>query len=355
MFIVDAHLDLAYNAIDHGRDLQQPIKQLRQLEGKRPPGGIATVTIPEIKRAGIGIVFGTLFAMPANSKLASLSGENTYQTADQAFSLGVAQLDYYHRLADEDESIRLIGNQTDLSEVLKSEQMPDGRLLGIVPLMEGADPIREPQELERWVERGLRIIGLAWDDTRYASGSWRNSRHGLTKDGMALLEAMAEFGLILDITHMSEKASLEALERYEGTAVATHSNCQALVPGERQLSNDQIQIIGQKGGVIGMVLYNPFLKAGHRIGEPKNKISLDNVVAHIDHICQLLGDAAHVGIGSDFDGGFGAADIPQEMDTIFDLNLIPVKLREKGYSESDISAVMGRNWINILQQNLKDD
>lgn len=354
MLLVDAHLDLAYNAINFGRNLQQPLSELRRRERNQSSNGIATVTVPELKRAGVGIVFGTIFTLPAHSRLATPNDLFAYRTQAEAHRFGMQQLDYYHRLADEDASIRLVQNRATLEAVVDSFQGEEenGRLLGIVPLMEGADPIREPEEVELWVERGLRLIGPAWDDTVYAAGAWQHARHGLTKAGHGLLEVMQSFNLILDITHMNDKGSLEALERYEGTAVATHSNCRALVPGERQLSDQQIRLLGERGGMIGIALYNPFLRADQRSGEPKERVTLRHVAAHIDHVCQLLGSAAHVGIGSDFDGGFGAKDIPHEMDSCFDLNLLPQQLKEMGYEQGAIEGIMGKNWISLLQRTL---
>jgi membrane dipeptidase len=216
--------------------------------------------------------------------------------------------------------------------------------------MEGADPLRTPEELALWVERGLRLVGLAWDDTRYAAGAWRGGKQGLTKEGRALLEVMAEFRVILDLTHMNERASLEALEQYQGPVAATHSNCRALVDGERQLSDEQIQAIGERDGVIGIVLFNKFLQAGYEKGDGKEKVTVDQIVAHIDHICQTLGDADHVGLGTDMDGGFGAGDIPAKLETSADLPLIADGLRSAGYEEGHVQQIMGMNWINLLRR-----
>lgn len=348
-FIVDAHLDLAYNALGYGRDQRLPLDQLRA-QSSAGARGIPIVTLPELQKGGVGLVFGTLFVMPAANRFTSLDGGETYRTAVEAHQQAMAQLDYYHRLADDHETIRLVTDLASLNVVLTSHQ-PDATapLLGIVPLMEGADPIRELEEAEYWYERGLRIIGLAWDDTRYAAGAW-GSGGGLTHEGCRLLEVMANFGFIADLTHMSERASLETMERYPGSVIATHSNARALVPGARQLSDTQIRLLGERGGVIGIVLFNHFLQADYRKGDAKQSVTLEQVVAHIDHICQLLGSAAHVGIGSDFDGGFGAADIPAEMDSAADYGLIAVKLREKGYTAVDVAGIMGENWLNLLRR-----
>jgi membrane dipeptidase len=215
--------------------------------------------------------------------------------------------------------------------------------------MEGADPIREPAEAEMWYERGLRIVGLAWDDTRYAAGAWR-SGGGLTKEGHLLLDVMAGFGFILDLTHMSEEASLTCLDKYEGTIIATHSNARALVPTARQLSDAQIRGIADREGVIGIVLANSFLKADHPRRGPKEAVTLEHVVAHIDHICQVVGDAAHIGLGTDFDGGFGVESVPAEIKNLSDLPLIGKALKEKGYTQEDIDGFMGQNWLRILRR-----
>lgn len=349
-FYIDAHLDLAYNALNFQRDLLLPVPDIRRKEGKSPPAGIATVSIADLKTSDVGLIFGTLFVSPKNDSSITFDGPMSYRNAEEAHRNAMAQLDYYHRLADNDPAIRLVKDAHSLNEVVQSWEEEEERLLGIVALMEGADPVRTPEELEMWYERGLRVIGPAWDDTRYASGAWRGSRFGITKDGHHLLEVMAELGFILDITHLSEMASFEVLERYEGMVVATHSNARQLVPGERQLSDDQIRLLGERGGMIGIVLFNAFLEANYYKGAPKERVTLAHVVAHIDHICQILGDANHVGIGSDFDGGIGAADIPFELDSVNDLVKIADALKVHGYQESDIEKIMGANWLRRLQK-----
>lgn len=352
MFNVDAHLDLAYNAVKYGRDLRRPVSEIRELEKSRPTAeGIITTTLPTLQQGGVGLVFGTLFVAPHNGFYITPDETTTYKNADEAHRMAMNQLDYYHRLADEVDYVRLVGDTATLDEVIASHQAESGLtpLLAIVPLMEGADPIREPEEAELWYERGLRLVGPAWDDTRYSPGAWR-AGGSLTKDGRRLLETLADFGFILDLTHMSEKASLEALDSYQGVIVATHSNVRALVPGERHWSDTQYHHLIDRDGVVGVVLYNRFLKAGWSKGDPRQNVTLDTVANHIDHICQLAGDALHVGIGSDLDGGFGAAEIPAELDSAADLPLIGKKLIERGYSQGDADNIMGNNWVRTLRR-----
>lgn len=353
MFIVDAHLDLAYGALRFDRDLRQEVKKIRRQEAalKRPNGTI-TVTIPELLEAEFGLVFGTLFVMPASNNRLPDNTRLVYEDAEGAYRAAGAELDYYRRLADELERVRLVGDLETLEAVVASHENREASLLGIVPLMEGADPVRSPEELEEWYERGVRVIGPAWDDTRYAHGAWRGGG-GFTAAGNHLMEVMADLGFILDITHLSEAASREALERYEGVIVATHSNARSLVPGERQLSDEQILGLAARDGVIGVVLFNGFLKPDYSKSNPKESVTLDALVAQIDYICQLLGDAEHVGIGSDMDGGFGREAVPAEIDTAADLAKIAPALAERGYDDEAISRIMGGNWVERLRVTLK--
>jgi membrane dipeptidase len=353
MQIVDAHLDIAYNAVRYGRDPLLSVKELRQQEQPDPDRGLATVSFPQLREAGGVLLFGTLFTAP--ERAATIMGGDisfTYRDANQAHKMAMDQLDYYHRLVDEEQNqLCLVVDQDSLTEVLQSQQSGEP-LLGILPVMEGADPIREPQELELWVEKGVRAVGLAWDDTRYAAGAWRGNRLGITDQGFELLEIMAENSVILDLTHMNERAALEALDRYEAPLMASHSNARALVPGQRQLSDQLIRRIAEHHGVIGIALYNPFLRAHHHMGDPRELVTLDYVVAHIDHICQLLGDARYVGLGTDMDGGFGAEDIPVPLDTIADLPRVGDHLKQYGYAEEDIARIMGQNWLALLRSTL---
>ena len=352
MFIVDAHLDLAYNALRYGRDLRLELAEAREREkGLRDhPHGTITTTIPELLDSEIGLIFGTLFVLPARSNRAGAANDRlVYEDGDQAYRAAGEQLDYYHRLADEMEAVRLVGDLDSLEEVLASHEEGEMPLLGIVPLMEGADPVRAPEEVEEWYERGVRVIGPAWDDTRYAGGAWR-AGSGFTKEGFALMEVMADLGMILDVTHLSEEATLEAADRYEGVLIASHSNARALVPGGRQLSDEQLRRLGEREGVTGVVMNNHFLKAGYRKRDPKESVTLDDVAAHIDHVCQLLGSADHVGIGSDMDGGFGREDAPAEIESIADLRKIGDAIQDKyAYGEEDVAKIMGSNWVGRLR------
>ncbi len=356
MIIVDAHEDLAWNARSFGRDYTRSAYVTREREeGTDVPrlNGRCMLGLPEWLAGRVAVIFGTVFVMPA--RRARSPRERAYRTPEEAYAEGMAQLDYYERLADDQPRFRLIDTRRDLEEVLKTWDEPqpeDGRRIGIVRLLEGADPIRRPEEVEIWYARGVRIIGPAWGATRYAGGTGEPGP--LTDEGRRLLKAMQAFPFILDLSHMAERSFFEALDRYEGPVIASHSNPQALVPGDRQLSDAMIRALAERDGVIGVVLNNRMLKKGWTRGDPKEAVTVWDVVRAIDHICQRVGDARHVGIGSDFDGGFGAEEAPAEFDTVADLPKIAAALREAGFAEADVEAVMGGNWLRILRQGLPD-
>jgi membrane dipeptidase len=352
VYIVDAHEDVAWNALVLGRDVRRGVSETRQLErGSDIPrrDGTRMVGLPEWLAGDVAVVFGTLFVEPARK---SYPKPHTYTTAEEAHELACAQLDYYHRLADECEQVALIGTRAELDAVLSSwpSEKPQ---VGIVPLMEGADPIREPAEAEMWFQRGVRLVGLSWlTGSSYAGG---NAYPGpLTGKGRELLEVMAELGMILDVSHLAEEAFVEAMERYEGWVVASHANPRARVPGQRQLSDAMIRRLAERGGIIGIVLYDAFLRPGWSKGDPKDAVTLADVAAAVDHVCQVVGDVAHVGLGSDFDGGFGAEGAPQGIDTIADLGRLIPALAEMGYGEDEIAAVMGENWLRLLREALPE-
>ena len=346
-YIVDAHEDIGDSALVWGRDVRRSALETRRLEEGTDASrraGLCMVGLPEWLAGGIAIVLGTIFVAPAGR---SSSESYAYATAEEAHTLGQAQLDFYHRLADECDQIVLVGSRIELEGVLDSWKTQNPQV-GIVPLMEGADPIREPGEAEMWFERGVRLVGLSWmTGSRYAGGNAAPGR--LTDAGRDLLAVMADLGLILDVSHLADEAFFEAVDRFEGWVVATHANPRARVPGRRQLSDEMIRRLAERDGVIGIVLFNSFLKRGWANGDPKDVVTIVDVAAAIDHVCQVVGDAEHVGLGSDFDGGFGAESAPAEMDTVADLTHVVPALGEMGYSEQDITAILGGNWLRVLR------
>ncbi len=359
-FIIDSHCDLAWNMLNFGRDYTRSASETRQIEKNTiipEENGDSLIGWPDYQRGQVAIVFSTLFASPMRTKVGDWE-KACYSSYDEAHRIYMDQLRLYHQLADsKPDYFRVLFNTTDLRDHMAEWQTSsrDGHPVGLVSLMEGADGIRNPDELAEWHELGLRVIGLAWAGTRYSGGT--REPGPLTDDGRQLLKAMADFNFTLDLSHMDEQAVLQALDFYEGPIIATHVNCLALLPGfpsNRHFSDHALRRIIERGGVIGAVPLNTFLKTNWRrqSGSRREEVPLDVVAAHIDHVCQLAGDASHAGIGSDFDGGFGLQSVPPEIDTIADLQKLIPLLVARGYSETDAANIMGGNWLNFLQKSL---
>jgi membrane dipeptidase len=356
--IVDAHLDLAWNALTFGRDYSRPALVTRELEraAEAPRrNGHTLLGLADLLLGRVAVIFGTLFAAPQRRQEGAWD-TLVYRDVAEAHRLYARQLDYYERLADERPVFRLVRSCADLAAVLATWEGDDlaRRRIGIVLLMEGADGIREPREAEWWRERGVRLIGPAWAGTRYAGGTGEPGP--LTSEGRQLLSVMADLGLILDLAHASDESFFEALDRFPGVVVATHANPRALLRNprapERFLTDEMLRRLAARGGVVGIVPFNRFLKADWAHADGKAAVRLRAVVTALDHVCQVTGSAAHVGLGTDFDGGFGVNSTPVEIDTIADLQLLGPPLAERGYSPDDIAAVLGGNWLRVLREGL---
>lgn len=359
--VIDSHQDLAYNMLTWGRDYTRSVEETRRLElGTNVPtlNGDCIVGWPEYQRGQVAAVFATLFATPAKKKEAY--DKIWYADVETAHRLYQDQINVYRKLVDANpDKFRLIASTKELDSVIaawsKPAQNGEGYPVGLIYLMEGADGIRSPRELSEWYDMGLRLIGLAWAGTRYCGGT---SEPGpLTPEGRELIAAMADYNFVLDLSHMDEAAATESLDRYEGPVMATHSNCAVLMKGadtNRHLPDHVIEGLIERDGVIGLLPFNTFLKAGwiRKNGSRREEVPLDTLIAHIDHVCQIAGDSLHAGIGSDFDGGFGLQSIPPELDSIADLQKISAGLKARGYNETDVENILGGNWLRFLRRNL---
>lgn len=351
MLIVDGHLDLAMNAIDWNRDLRLSVAEIRKKERWMTEKGRAAnaVAFPEMRQGQVMISFATLLARLAHETNRNIG----YQSQQICHAMAMAHLSYYEVCERQGELAILKDWQAVEQHVARWRQAPPEEKLplGVVISMEGADPITSPDEVPLWWERGLRLLGLAhYGVSAYAHGT--GATGGLVGEARALLQAMNEVGMILDLTHLADQAFWEALEAFDGPVHASHCNCRALVPDQRQLSDEQIKAIIQRGGVIGAVLDMWMLQPGwvQWIAFNEKKKTLDAVVDHIDHICQIAGNADHVAIGSDLDGGFGLEQTPLGLDTIADLQKIPDLLRARGYAEDDVAKIMHGNWLEMLRR-----
>ena len=350
MLIFDAHLDLSMNALEWNRDLRWNINDIRKSEKTmtdKPDRGLNTVTFEELRKGNIGICVATQIARYVK-KGSPLPGWNSPQ---QAWAQTQGQLAWYKEM-EKDGQLRSIKNIKDLEEHLNLwNTSQSGTPIGYILSLEGADSIVTPDYLEIAWEQGLRAIGPAhYGPGTYAHGT--DSIGGIGQKGKDLLKKISELGLILDATHLCDQSFWETMDYYDGPVWASHNNCRKFVNHNRQFSDDQILELINRKAVIGMALDAWMMVPNWIRGEstPKSmNVTLDLMINNIDHVCQLAGNADHVGIGTDLDGAFGKEQCPSDLDTIADLQKIPKKLRLRGFTETDIEKILSTNFISFLR------
>jgi membrane dipeptidase len=354
MIIFDAHLDLAWNAIDWNRDLRQTVAQIREQEiaaGMKDKGrGCGTVAFPDLRRGKVVTFIATL--LPRLLRIGAMPAIQRYSAMVGAYGAAYGQLYYYEGLVQAG-LLRWIKDWPTLDAHIKewkADENSTTRPMGFILSMEGADPVLRPDQVEEWYNAGLRIIGPAhYGVSPYAHGT--GTEGGLFPQGPALLKEMQRVGMILDVTHLSDQCFDEALDIYGGPVLASHHNNRTLVPNQRQLTDEQTKKLVARGAVIGMALDNWMIHKGWVRGESDPKlVKLEDICAHIDRVCQLAGNATHVAIGTDLDGGFGKEQSPWDLDTIADLQNLPAMLRQRGYKDADIAGILNDNWVRFFKE-----
>ena len=351
MLLFDAHLDLAWNALDWNRDLTLPVSEIRQHE--RGMSGVArgasTVSFPEMRRGEVGISIATLLARALRPTTPPVQ---RYATMEAAYAAAYGQLAYYRALCER-RVMRWIRDAAELEQhVVEWNRSPQTSPFGFILSMEGADPVLAPEQVAEWWDAGLRIIGPShYGVSPYAHGT--ATEGGLLPPGRPLLSEMERVGMILDVTHLADQSFWEALDAFGGPVLASHHNCRTLVPGDRQLADEQIKALIERDAVIGMAFDAWMMYRGWVRGETTPDIAgvtIETIVQHVDHICQLAGDARHVGVGSDLDGGFGREQCPRDLDTIADLQRLPTLLAKRGYDGTAVEGIMHGNWLEFFRR-----
>lgn len=328
MLIVDAHLDLADMAYE-GRDLSVPA--LEQPAGKYGP---QVVGFPDLRAGGVGLVCGTLFTGP------EIYRRNGVDDPAAAHQHAAWQVRWYREQ-------ELAGR---LHLVRRGAEVPQefdpGQVLRTILLMESADPIQRPADAAWWFEQGVRIVGMAWQRTRYAGGT--RAPGGLTDLGRELVRELDRVGMIHDISHLAEQSFWELLQLSARPVIASHSNCRALIPTDRQISDEMIRAIAARDGVIGINFFDKFLISADE--RKRRRATLADVMAHVKHICDVVGDADHVGLGTDFDGGLGRNDVPEEIATAADLPRVAEAAGRAGFGDGDVRKLLQGNWLRFFQK-----
>jgi membrane dipeptidase len=326
MFTIDAHLDLSMNALEWNRDLRRPVAEINAREEgltDKPDRGLSTVSLPELRKGNIGLVVATQigrYVAPDNK----LPG---WHSPEQAWAQTQGQVAWY-------KAMEAAGEMTQVTDLTSLDQhlalwLNDDidnltKPVGYILSLEGADSIVNVSYLERAYNYGLRALGPAhYGPGRYANGTDATGRMG--SDGLALLKEMERLNIILDATHLCDDAFWQALDSFGGHVWASHNNCRALVDHNRQFSDEMIKALVERGAVIGAALDAWMMVPNWVRGQSTPRgmnCSMEVMVDHIDHVCQVAGDAMHVGIGTDLDGAFGKEQCPYDLETIADLRKV---------------------------------
>lgn len=354
MLIIDAHLDLSMNALEWNRDLKRTAADIRAREKNltdKPDRGRGTVSLPELRKGKIGLVVATQIARFV-AEDSTLPG---WHSPEQAWAQTQGQLAWYKAMEAEGE-MKQITNAAELEKHIQlwnNDDIPDaGKPVGFILSLEGADSLVNLSYLEKAWQTGLRALGPAhYGPGRYSPGTGMEG--SLTPAGVELLKKMDELNIILDITHLTDEAFTRAVDVYKGHIWASHHNCRALVPHQRQLSDEQIKILIERDAVIGGVMDAWMLMPGWVRGRhnPKQEnITLGTLIDHYDHICQIAGNSNHIAIGSDLDGMFGLEQSPCDIDTIADIQQLQGLLAKRGYAQNDIENIFHGNWLRFLRK-----
>ncbi|RYZ63065.1 MAG: peptidase M19 [Chitinophagaceae bacterium] len=354
LLVFDAHLDLAMNAMEWNRDLTRPLADIRQREmhmKDKPDRGRGTVCLPELRQGKVGLVVATQLARytPPGSALAG------WNSPQQAWAMTQAQLAWYREMEASGEMVQIVNlQQLDAhlalweDDLKPDEQKPVGYILSL----EGADSLVDSSYLHKAYAYGLRAIGLShFGPGRYAPGTRMEA--GLTAAGFELLKEIEKLNLIVDVTHLTDQGFDQVLQRYNGPIWASHHNVRKIVPNQRQLNDDQIKCLIERGAVIGGMLdcWAMDVRFIDTVSDPwQLNLRLENLIDHWDHICQLAGNSLHVAIGSDLDGIFGTEQSPWNLNSIADLQKYEGLLSNRGYTNEDIENIFSRNWLRFLRK-----
>ncbi len=298
----------------------------------------AAVTLPSLLGGGVVACLGTIFteAIADPGAPDAETGPFAYPADDPnaARISGLRQLKLYQAWRD-----------AGLIELIRPGEPGGGAPLRVGILMECADPIVAPEDLAWWAEQGVIAIGLTWAmGSRYAGGNMRGA--GLSSLGRELIAAMDELGVVHDASHLSPLALDELFETTDRLVIASHSNCRALVPGDdpRHLPDDAIAEIARRGGIVGINLFSLFVDGRQEPG----RAPISAVADHIERVCEITGSRAHVGLGSDMDGGFPASRLPEGINLPADLVRITDELAGRGWSDADTHAFAWANWARMF-------
>lgn len=229
---------------------------------------------------------------------------------------------------------------TSFADILRTQN--EGKISALLSI-EGGEPLEGDLGVLRMLYKlGVRALTLTHSPrNRLGDGCGeKGSRGGLTSFGAQVVKEMNKLGMVVDVSHINEQGFWDVIKTTKSPIIASHSNARALCDHVRNLKDDQIKALAEKGGVIGVTFVRTFLS------KDVEMVTVDNVLDHIDHIADLVG-VEHVGIGSDYDG-MGQA--PKGLEDVTKVSNITRGLVTRGYSDNDIEKILGGNFLRMFKK-----
>lgn len=354
MLLFDAHLDLAMNAVDLNRDLRQAVDDIRVQEttlemhelGRRTN----TLSFPELRQSELAVCLATLIARQERQ----INHSFGWTTPHACYAMAHAHLAYY-RAMEKDGYLRMLKTRHDLQAHLQAYKNEPGKVpLGFILTMEGADPLLTPDTVFEFHEAGLRALGLThYGCNRYGGGT--QSEVGLAVDAIPLLKNCEQLGITIDMTHLSDVAFWQVADHFHGRVHASHQNARAICDWQRQFSDDQIRLIIERDGVLGVSMDVIMLQNGFVRGKSVPQETLERAVDQLEHVRSLAGGSIrNCGIGTDLDGGYGNEQTPADLNRYRDLQKLVGLMQRRGFSDDEIQAVFYGNWVRFFSETLPD-
>ena len=296
--------------------------------------------IPRLREGGVGAIFFSVYVAA------------TYVNGNHSANRALQMIDtVYHDILDRYPNDFMLALTADDIERAHRE----GKIAGLLGI-EGGHAIEDsPRLLRDYYRLGVRYMTLThWNTNNWADSSGDidnpNVQHhnGLTEQGKEIVREMNRLGMMVDISHTADKTFWDALETSAAPIIASHSSCRALTNAPRNMTDDMIKALAQKGGVIQININCGFIspKSADAPKDAPVRATLADVVAHIDHARQVGGIDA-VGIGTDFDG---ITCTPEGLDDVSKFPNLTRALLEKGYSSADIKKIYGGNTLRVMRQ-----
>lgn len=354
MLLFDAHLDIAMNAIDLNRDLRSAVDDIRvqetTLEMNEPGRKTNTLTFPELRKTELAVCLATMIARQERQ----INHSFGWTTPHACYAMAHAHLAYY-RAMEREGYMRMIRTKSELSHHFTSYRNdPQNTPLGFILTMEGADPMLTPDTIFEFHQAGLRALGLThYGCNRYGGGT--QSEVGLAIDAIPLLKNCEQLGITIDMTHLSDVAFWQVAENFKGRVHASHQNARAICDWQRQFSDDQIRLIIERDGVLGVSMDVIMLQNGFVRGQSVPRETLERAIDQIEHVRSLSGGTIrHVGIGTDLDGGYGNEQTPADLNRYRDLQKMVGIMQRRGFSDVEIEDVFYGNWLRFFGEALPD-